>query len=223
MPCTGINESPGPRIEAYEKHRDKTVRVGLVDKDQVGTAEDFFDFRASRRERVQMRVSRSHQDGRADPVSGDVGNDYAEAVIGHGEEVEVVSGGKLGRIHGPGNVEPRQRRRMVGQKVLLDLLRRDELREVLSCTLFRPSCARSSRRISRHRYNMPCSVPMGLKAISTGNCCRPCASRLDWGVRPSFANGVSWHSAARSSDADRAYPMRNERFNRLPEHAPRAE
>ena len=116
MPCAGVDESPGPGIEPHKEHRDKTVRVCLVDQNKVCTAEDLFDFQTSRRKRVHVRVRRSHQDGRADSVSGNVGDDNAEMVIGHGEEVVVVSGGKLGRIHGPGNVEPRQFRWAAGRR-----------------------------------------------------------------------------------------------------------
>ena len=47
-------------------------------------------------------------------MPGNVGDDKSQVGIRHREEIEVVTGGKLGRIHGPGNVEPRQFWRMVG-------------------------------------------------------------------------------------------------------------
>ncbi len=82
--------------------------VGLVDEEAVEATEDLLDVVVDLHQRPQVGVGQGHDDGGTKAMSGDVADHKAHRTIGHGNIIEIISGGKLGRVCGPGDVETGQ-------------------------------------------------------------------------------------------------------------------
>ena len=81
---------------------------GVGGQQAVGAGENLAHVAVDLRQRPQTGPGLRHQQRRAHAVAAHVADDHAQTAVEHGDVVEIVAGGGLGRIERPGDVEAGQ-------------------------------------------------------------------------------------------------------------------
>src|SRR5262249_50661897 len=120
---TGVDQAAGLRVESAEEQGDEPFVAHVLGEDAVGAGQDFADVLAPASKDAQIGTRFGHEQGRTDSMAGDVGDDDAEAIMKHGEVIEVVAAGGFGGKGSSGDVEARASGGALGKEPLLDLAR----------------------------------------------------------------------------------------------------